>query len=116
MNAYNYETQQWVSGSEGDKVSLQQTREELALLRDSSKCNEYAKMIGVSLVLIPSYIATMEAQERRLVRELQKPGLKTVRQIIGESIEMLEGNPSPEAIETVRAMLNAAIIKMEGAK
>lgn len=32
----------------------------------------------------------------------------------GEAVDMLEGNPSVEAIETVLAMLNAAIAKAEG--
>lgn len=51
---------------------LRVTREELAIMR-SPEASAFAKFIGVSPADTPSYVATLEAQERRLVRDLANP-------------------------------------------
>jgi len=45
MNAYNYETQQWVEGNKATQLLRKQHEDELALL-ESDRGEEYARFIG----------------------------------------------------------------------
>lgn len=64
--AYDYAKQEWITDStKAAQLRLAQTREELALLRGSGG-ESYAHFINVNRA---RYLATMEAQERALMRD-----------------------------------------------
>jgi hypothetical protein len=75
MNAYDYDRQVWVSGIEGDQLALKQTRDELALLKNPAQVDGYCKLIGIRDEHRANYIATMETQERRLMRLTKGEGM-----------------------------------------
>lgn len=74
MDAFDYQAQTWVSGRAGDKLALEQTRKELALVRSENGAQYLASIYVTGQTTIQSYTAILEAQVNRLERELAKGG------------------------------------------
>ena len=69
MNSYNYDTQKWTSGKEGDRLALQQTSKTLELIAEQPS---YLGFIGIKAENEAAYIQTLEAQRSRLTRILER--------------------------------------------
>ena len=66
MTAYDYQTQEWVSGARGTKLRLEQLREELSIVR-GPKGEEYVKFMGTKGLLV-SYVR--DELRRKLERQI----------------------------------------------
>lgn len=56
--AYDYRKQEWMHGTEADRLLLEQTQDELDLLT-STDSTAYADFIGLPLADIPAYVTAL---------------------------------------------------------